>query len=386
MALLNVVRPGVFANVTSPLRAPTTVPFRTSYMFGFATSGPTNTPTLVTSLDDFNTQFAGAPTIVVNSVKRLFQIDPTHVLYYVRATETIAADETDLANSIDAVAATPEGLAMGYVFCPQASTMAAAIKAPIDAALTNFAASPLFLGFALLDNGSDATTTTAINAEVAARSNANGFNAYYAGRYDFGGGELLPHSPIVAATAVARHKAQGIQEPPAGTDFPVARAIGLVPEWTTAELEVLADNNVNVSRNIPGAGFCIYDAQTTSNDTNWQFIHHRIIFNVIIRSIEKTFLFFLFRSFGRSGQAITALKVVGEALMGRLYAGNLLYGGTPQEAYRVIADASNQNAVDLENGVVAITFVLVPTGIMRQIAVTVARSPIGQLELTASLL
>jgi phage tail sheath protein FI len=143
----------------------------------------------------------------------------------------------------------------------------------------------------------------------------------------------------------------------------------------------LAQSRINTLLYKNGVGFVPGDTLTRSTDPNFRFIHTRVIFNCLERTIYKTLdaSGLLHESIGGRNLFYLRLKMTVEGVVARFYDGGALYGITADGAYAVNCDETIQNNADLEAGIVNVDVYAVPAANARQIRNTVYRVQIGNI-------
>src|SRR5262249_2381092 len=111
---------------------------------------------------------------------------------------------------------------------------------------------------------------------------------------------------------------------------------------------VLNDEHVNVLRAFPGRGLRIFGARTLSSDTDWRFLNIRRLLLMIERAVGLACQWAVFEPNDDGTRARLHLGLT-RFLLGQWGLGALA-GKTPQEAFFVRCDTTNNPPDDRANG------------------------------------
>ncbi|HEY9835420.1 MAG TPA: hypothetical protein V6D27_00770 [Vampirovibrionales bacterium] len=190
----------------------------------------------------------------------------------------------------------------------------------------------------------------------------------------------IPPSPAVAAIALRRYRSQGFPQPPAGTQFPIEGVIGVKCRVKREQQSILNPEGINVVRAIPNNGIVVYGARTRSNSPFYRFVNTRIILSVLIGTLRDAFHSEVFTANDGQGILFSRLRETAQAICYRLYAGGALYGATPEDAYYILVDSTNNPNLDLEAGVARMDIYVVPAPTTERILISVNRTAIGGID------
>jgi hypothetical protein len=235
--------------------------------------------------------------------------------------------------------------------------------------------------FAAIDPGNP----TLINHPIQAKNDAanytaiNGHSAYYYPYFLDVDTDHVSPSIMMCAYALQLYATRGIQEPPAGTAYPLRGIGGVQYKLSDTQKNDLATAKINICIYKNGVGFVIYDTLTRSINPKFKMISARIILNCIEKSVQQTIDIsgLLFQSIGSTGVFFVKLRSVIENVVSIFYADGALFGATPEAAFYIQCDATIQKASDLEQGVVNALLYLVPSATARQINTVVYPITIG---------
>lgn len=151
---------------------------------------------------------------------------------------------------------------------------------------------------------------------------------------------FTPPSGAVVGTYSHTDVVRGVHKSPAGTqEGYLNSALGLKIMVTKGEQDVLNPLGINVIRNMPGAGICIWGARTLTSDPEWKYINIRRLFLFLEESILKATQWVVFepndpKLWGSVKRNITAFLT-------RVWRDGALFGATADEAFFVKVDEEN---------------------------------------------
>jgi phage tail sheath protein FI len=154
----------------------------------------------------------------------------------------------------------------------------------------------------------------------------------------------LPPSGAVCGIYARVDRKRGVWKAPAGEV--VRGALRAERDIGGAEQELLGPLGVNLLRDLPGRGLCLWGAHTTSAGSDWKYVQVRRYVNYIQASVERGTLW---AAFEPNGEPLWAdvRSSVNDFLLKEWRQGALL-GTKPQEAFFVRCDRSTmtQNGID----------------------------------------
>jgi hypothetical protein len=172
--------------------------------------------------------------------------------------------------------------------------------------------------------------------------------------------DLLKSAPgatrVVGPAAIAAGKyletdaARGVFKTPAGFGTKIGSAVALERTLTNAELDSLnvASKPVNAIRNVPGAGIVIMGGRTLNNSTGERYINVRRSLIFLKKEITDRSNFAVFEN--NSEVLWTQLRNTISTFLREYWSQGGLRGTTPEQAFYVRCDASNNTATDILNG------------------------------------
>jgi phage tail sheath protein FI len=152
-----------------------------------------------------------------------------------------------------------------------------------------------------------------------------------------GQAKFVPPSGHMAGIWARNDDTRGVHKAPANEV--VRGAITLELNITKAEHDQLNPNGINCIRAFPGRGIRVWGARTISSDPSWRYLNVRRLFNYIEESIFEGTQWVVFepndiRLWGRVKRTINAFLL-------RVWRDGALFGATPDQAFFVVCDESN---------------------------------------------
>ena len=152
-----------------------------------------------------------------------------------------------------------------------------------------------------------------------------------------GKAKFVPPSGHVAGIWARSDDTRGVHKAPANEV--IRGAISLELNITKAEHDQLNPNGINCIRAFPGRGIRIWGARTISSDPSWRYLNVRRLFNYVEESIFEGTQWVVFepndmRLWGRVKRTINAFLL-------RVWRDGALFGATPDQAFFVVCDETN---------------------------------------------
>jgi hypothetical protein len=245
-----------------------------------------------------------------------------------------------------------------YAFASGGETGARANKVLLDNDITAYAEARGDV-FALIDPPAGSTAAEALTYAIDGCGAVDGGNAaiYFPWVVI---PDLLKSAPgatrVVGPAAIAAGKyletdaARGVFKTPAGFGTKIGSAVALERTLTNAELDLLnvASKPVNAIRNVPGAGIVIMGGRTLNNSTGERYINVRRSLIFLKKEITDRSNFAVFEN--NSEVLWTQLRNTISTFLREYWSQGGLRGTTPEQAFYVRCDASNNTATDILNG------------------------------------
>ena len=190
-------------------------------------------------------------------------------------------------------------------------------------------------------------------------------------------GVQVPSSPAQIGVALRRARADGFIQPPAGVNYPVYGVTGTSLNVTASIQGQLNPQGINCIRNLPGRGIVVYGARTLSVNPYYRFGATRVILNVLAGSLSKAFDSVLFTLVDGQGALFSRIRQTANNFCEQLRLAGGLFGATPEEAYLVVCDLTNNTLDSLESGAVYMDVIVKPSPTMEVLNITLSRASLS---------
>lgn len=229
-------------------------------------------------------------------------------------------------------------------------------------------------------------TVTNIQADRAllTLTSPNGHWRYYAPNLpstvtDGGGTWYMSAACMGAAVQAKRAQIEGIRQPGAGRKCGLNGISPFVPVlFTDAQIGQLTDAKINPIHRLFGV-WQPYGASTQATLEAFVSAPARQIFNTIRKGAIQLAQQVQWESIDGQGELFQAAQTIYQAYMYSLWFDGALYGQTPEEAYTIICDETNNPAEDLEAAILSVSLYAIPSPFSQQVEVTTVRQAIGSL-------
>jgi hypothetical protein len=192
---------------------------------------------------------------------------------------------------------------------------------------------------------------------------------------------FVPASPFVAGIACSRFINEGFQQPPAGSRYPLRGVVDLKFNITAQQQEVTYALGLNPIRFLPNRGIVVWGARSLSSNALFRNTNTRVILNVLIDVMNRSFDDLLFESIDSSATIFSRVKAISNQVLNQFYRQGALYGNRPEQAYLVVCNSDNNPDSLLENGTVRMDAYVATSPTLERLAITIARTPLGQVSL-----
>jgi phage tail sheath protein FI len=187
----------------------------------------------------------------------------------------------------------------------------------------------------------------------------------------------VPSSLALVGVALRRARSEGFAQPPAGTAYPIYGIKGLSVNITSDIQDQLNPLGINCLRTLPGRGTVVYGARTLSTSPFYIFAATRVILNVLAGSLRNSFDGVVFSLVDGQGVLFSRIKQTAANLCERLRLGGALYGSSPEEAYLVICDSTNNLGDSLDQGLVNLDVIVKPSPTLEALNITLSRASLA---------
>lgn len=151
----------------------------------------------------------------------------------------------------------------------------------------------------------------------------------------------------------------GVWKSPAGVNDGAMRTVtSLAVQLTDADQDSLTPNGINALRNFINYGNVIWGARTLAQDTQWTYLSVRRLFIYVEQSLKQSLQWVVFEPNDPPLWAAVSRDVA--AFLTTLWNQGALFGATPQAAFFVICDASNNPPETRTQGLLYIDIGLAP--------------------------
>jgi hypothetical protein len=330
------------------------------YMLGVSSKvgAPTNEIRLLTDLTDFENVFGLQAQCKSHAAAKLFFAQRSGVgLYFINVKK--AATYPTLTEISTALTIFSKEDPQGFILAPEfyQSTQFASQHGALANVLEAHCADSRFYWVSLVDAPAALEAITDISAYVTglvatrtALSSPLGHSWFYAG-YVVDLDDLeVPASAAIAGVAIRRFRNEGYHQPAAGIKYPVYGIQALKHRLTDAHQEVLNPLGINIMRSLPNKGIVVWGARTLSTLPAYRYANNRVVMNVIAGTARKAYDQLLFQALDGLGIIFSVAKSTTIAFLEPLRLSGGLYGATPDDAYRVICDDTNNPGFTLDAG------------------------------------
>lgn len=208
-----------------------------------------------------------------------------------------------------------------------------------------------------------------------------GHAAYYAPYVKNLSDRYVPASSYIAGIACSRYINEGFQQPPAGARYPLRGVNGLKFTISAQQQEVTYALGLNPIRSLPNRGIVAWGARTLSPNALFKFVNTRVILNVIIDVLGRSFDDVLFEQIDSAGTLYARVKSIAAQVLNQFYRQGALFGATPDQAYAVVCSTANNSNLDLEEGTVSADIYVATSPTLERVPLTLIRTPAGQVSL-----
>lgn len=145
---------------------------------------------------------------------------------------------------------------------------------------------------------------------------------------------------------------RGVWKAPAGVDTTIAGAVSPYVNYTNAQQDTLATSGVNLIKVVPGSGVCIWGARTLSAGFPDRYVPIRRLLISLRASLDSLTRFAVFE--GNDADLWSTVEDVVGAFLQTQYDLGAFKGTSPDEAFYVICDDTNNTPTTADAGVINI--------------------------------
>lgn len=237
----------------------------------------------------------------------------------------------------------------------------------------------------LIDCGGDLENLSETREELIELRNTIGSKyghlSYFAPYQKNSVGNFVPLSPYVSGIACSRFISEGFQQPPAGSRYPLRDTTGLKFSINSQQQETTYALGLNPAREMPNRGIVIWGSRTMSGNANFKYINTRVILNVLIDVLNRSFDDLLFEQIESAQNLFDRVSAIANSICYQFYRQGALFGGSPEEAYSIICSFNNNTYSLIEAGTVVCDVYVATSPTLERVLISVARTPAGQVSL-----
>jgi phage tail sheath protein FI len=194
--------------------------------------------------------------------------------------------------------------------------------------------------------------------------------------------KFYPPSAFAAGACAQVDRTIGVHKAPANIPIPgaldVERNAAGGPQTDDNTREFLNGKDVNVITPLPQQGVKIYGARLMAADRRVAFVHQARLLNEFYYAGKLAYSWAAFQVVDGAGRLFRDLRSTGRSFLRAFWEAGALHGDTEEEAYLVIADASNNPAQDLENGIVHVQWAVKISPTAERIVLNIDNVPLFQ--------
>ena len=161
----------------------------------------------------------------------------------------------------------------------------------------------------------------------------------------------FPSGPI--AGLYARTEAERtVGKTPAGYGADIRNALGVDIKFKESEIGTLYDAGVNCLKQLPGAAVVLFGGRTLERLKPDKYVSVRRSLNYLKQSLSDATQFAVFEP--NDSRLWSEVNAACGNVLSRFWSSGGLKGTSPQQAYYVVCDASNNTSVSVDNGEVRV--------------------------------
>jgi phage tail sheath protein FI len=197
---------------------------------------------------------------------------------------------------------------------------------------------------------------------------------------------VVPPMGHIAGIYARTDSTRNVGKAPGGTvDGALQFLIGLERNNTQGERDTVYPKRINPLINSSQTGLAVWGVRTIASDSTWRYINARRLFMFVEKSIYNSTQWIVFEN---NGQGLWArIKAQINGFLGNLFNDGYFAGTSPNQAFFVICDETNNTAASISAGQVVIDVGIAPNKpaefvrfqVYAKIAVTFLALPKGDL-------
>ena len=164
--------------------------------------------------------------------------------------------------------------------------------------------------------------------------------------------QFYPPSGFVAGACAKVDREIGTHKAPANIKIPGALGVELASDGQSQTdentRELLNGKDINVICPLPEQGVKIYGERVMTDDPRVQMVHEIRVLNLFYYSAKIGYQWAVFQVVDPQGRLFRDLKATGDSFLINYWRAGALYGKTPEDAFTVYADESNNPPEELD--------------------------------------
>jgi phage tail sheath protein FI len=165
-----------------------------------------------------------------------------------------------------------------------------------------------------------------------------------------------PPSGFVAGLYARVDSTRGIHKAPANE--PLRGVTGLKYNLTREEQTLLNPRGINLIRDFGDAGIKVYGARTLADDAEWKYVNVRRLFLNVRQTVQKGTEWAVFEPNNESLWGSLRRNIA--AYLKTLWKSEAIVGSTPEEAFYVICDKTNNPQESIDLGILNVDIGIAP--------------------------
>jgi phage tail sheath protein FI len=171
--------------------------------------------------------------------------------------------------------------------------------------------------------------------------------------------KVIPPLGHIAGVYARTDATKNVAKAPAGTVDGALRFItGLEVETTQGDRDIVYPNKINPLVSGPQTGLAVWGARTISNESDWRYINVSRLFMFLGNSIFNATHWVVFENNGP--QLWNRIKTQLNGFLGNLYREGYFAGNSPNEAFTITVDGTNNTADVINAGQVIVDVAVAP--------------------------
>lgn len=279
-----------------------------------------------------------------------------------------------------------ESWAQGFLIAPEVfqSSATATEKLAVANAMHGLCSNTDYDWIALIDCSTSAPTAQQLQTEGQTIVSPKGHSLYWAPYVIDLENNTVPPSAAIAGIWTRRTREQGIQQPPAGKQYPIQGVTDVTVRYSNADQNLLNPLNINLIRNLRNKGVLAYAMRTRSSDPFYAQCVTRIIMSVLNGTLRTAFDDDLFTSIDGRGILLLRMEETARSICRQLWRQGALFGNSEEEAFEVVCSFVNNNPSQLDQGNILVEVYCATSPSTEKVLAQTVRVGIGNVQAAAA--